>query len=325
MKHRCVFVALSLALVSAVAAQPAAAADSCQYAVQDLPVPSGTKWALIMASSDDNNLILGSVHLEDGLRGVVWRDGELTPMDPPPAATGHVAVEDINNSGVVVGGLEIIGADGERTSRAFRHRDGQYELLPAEPGEGSTATEVNDAGDVVGEVWQGSVWRTAVWPVDGPRITLDGVEPIGISSDRKIVVKKRNSWPVTGSIIDLTSGAATPLPEVLPQLVVDNDRILHPGTGGVLVELDLDGRRVATYEDGSGVFGKNATGTIFGRAYTRTGVRQTIVWQHGVRQRVEAEKQPDGLYYGDVTDDGVLIGTYEDAEWVSHPARWFCR
>ena len=324
MKHGSLFVALSFALGSAVVAPGTAAADSCQYAVEDLPVPPGTKWALAMSSSDDNNLILGRVYTESGHRGVIWRDGELSPMAEPPASTGHVSVKDINNSAVVVGSLEIIGEGGEKTSRAFRYQDGRYELLPSEPGEGSSATGINDAGDIVGAVWRESNWRTAVWPVDGPRTMLDGVEPVGISSDRKVVVKKAFSWPVTGSVVDIPTGVTTALPADLPDLVVDNDRIMHPGGGGI-VELDLGGRRLATYEDGSGAWGKNATGTVFGRDYTSTGVREIVLWQQGVRQRVELEKQPYGLYYGDVTDDGVLIGTYDDAEWVSHPARWFCR
>ncbi|MFS8097097.1 hypothetical protein LFM09_08130 [Lentzea alba] len=319
MKHGRGFFALSLLLVSAVAAPQAAAAETCQYRAQDLPVPEGARWARTQATSDDNKLILGAVIVNDRWRGVVWRDGELTQLAAPDQGTGHVSVKDINNSGVVVGGLEIADVSGEITTHAFRYRNGTYELLPVESVEGSSAHWVNDAGDVVGEVWDESGRRTEVWPADGPRTTLGLGEPVGISRDRKVVVQDRGSWPVTGSVIDLRTGLTTRLTGITGQLwAVDNDRLLLPGKGHTIDERDLAGNLIATYADGMVAYGKNNTGTLLGR----TGYNENVLWQQGVRQLLDADKQLDRFYHGDVTDDGVLIGTYSDADWTSHPARW---
>ncbi|MFS8097098.1 DUF3466 family protein [Lentzea alba] len=322
MKHGRVFVALSFALASAVAAPQAAAAETCQYRAQDLPLPEGVRWAVAKASSDDNRLILGTTRPDAVDRGIVWRDGELEPLVPPPAGTGNVSVKDINNNGVVVGAMDVIDEDGELNSRAFRYQNGQYELLPVEKGERSSASGVNDAGDIVGQVWRlGTTTSATMWPVDGPRTTTHHeAEPIGITSDRKVVVRRTHSSPAIGWVVDLATGVTTPLPGEYPAVVVDNDRIIQ-ADAGTIVELDLSGHRVATHEDGTGAWGKNSTGTMFGRKYDTSGLSETILWQQGNRELVETEQLPDPFYYGDVTDDGVLIGTH--ADWQPRPARWF--
>lgn len=60
---------------------------------------------------------------------------------------------------------------------------------------------------------------------------------------------------------------------------------------------------------------------MFGRSATSTG---NSLWLGSSRTDVVADKQHYGSHYGDITDSGVLIGTYRDAQGVDHAARWFC-
>ena len=311
-----------LVLASAVAA-PHAAADPCRWVAHDLPVPAGATNVVAVASSSDNSLILG----RHGYRGVVWWNGDLWQMDQPPnPASTNVVPWDINNSAVVVGGLESYPAGGGIDRRAFRYQYGQYEMLHTEPGEQSVALGVNDAGDIVGEVWRepNIGWRTVVvWPANGPRKAFERGEAVGVSSDRKVVGWTRLATDLIGWVIDIDTGTKTTFQAPIRPMTLDNDRILYSepisGGGTQIVEQALDGRRVATFAEGNKVFGKTSSGTVFGAVTSGTAT----LWQRGTHYAVDAEKMPSWFYFGEVTDGGALIGTYEASEDTRYPARWF--
>jgi hypothetical protein len=306
-----------LVLASAVGA-PQATAQDCRWIAHDLPLPPGVAGGQTVASSGDNSLILGSVW-QNGSRGVVWWNGQLWPMDPPESSSTSVVPKDINNSSLVVGRQEFSSGD----YRAFRFQYGKYDFLPTEPGEQSQAIAVNDAGDVVGEVWQKSApdVRTAVmWPVNQPRKSFGQANVHAITADRKVVIS--TGFGTAVAVVDADTGGRTDLPGARTPMVLDNDRILHftfTAAGTELVELGLDGQRIASYEGGIEPYGKTSGGVVFGT----TGPGNTTLWQWGGRHNVDSEKLPKPQYYGDVTDGGALIGTYADAQQQPHPARWF--
>jgi len=308
-----------LVLASAVGA-PQATAQDCRWIAHDLPVPSGATSARTVSSSGDNSLILGSVW-QNGSRGVVWWNGQLWPMDPPQDSSTSVVPKDINNSSLIVGLQEFHGGD----RRAFRFQYGKYDLLPAEPNEQSQAIGVNDAGDIVGEVWlktSPTVRTVVVWPANEPRRSIGEGAAVGVSSDRKLVMTTGAGSASTGWVIDIATGVKTELPGARTPMVLDNDRVLHFAFGATnteIVEWNLGGQRVATHEGGIEPYGRTSDGTVFGT----TGPGNTTLWQWGGRHNVDSEKLPKPQYYGDVTDGGALIGTYEDAQQTSHPARWF--
>ncbi|MDX8029347.1 hypothetical protein SK803_03955 [Lentzea sp. BCCO 10_0856] len=320
MKHRRVIGVLFSGLVLAsTAAAPHAVADPCRWIAHDLPVPDDSRYARTSGSSENNRFIVGeakvgeSSHVESGL---VWDNGVLTRMTPSGWWLTAIRPTDVNNSGVVVGRQEIL--DQHRTV-AFRYRDGAYELLDTPEGLNSQAKGVNNHGDVVGEVWQSdtpNTRHTTVWPNSGAAKTFLPGPAIGISDDGKVVQISGAS----GFVIDVETGQRTELPGGKQRMVFDNDRVLHPSPTG-LAEWNLAGQQVATWEAGTTPWGRTSSGhVVFGAV---NGV--ATLWQWGVHYPVDSANLPvvASAYYGDVTDEGALIGTYIPTGGDSRPARWF--
>lgn len=309
-----------LVLASAVTAPQAVAADPCRWIAHDLPVPDESRYARTSGSSENNRFIVGEAKIGESSfveSGLVWDNGALTVMTPSGSELTAVRPKDVNNSGVVVGRQEIL--DQHRTV-GFRYRDGAYEVLDTPDGHSSQAKAVNNLGDVLGEMWQSDkpdVRQAVVWPSSGPVRTFPTSGPaVGISDDRKIVL----SGATSGSVIDVETGQRTELPDGRIAMVFDNDRVLYPTSDG-LVERDLAGRHVATWEGGTAPFGRTPSGQAVFGVVNGTAT----LWQWGVRYAVDSEKQPvfAVAYHGDVTDEGALIGTYHDSDGTSRPARWF--
>ncbi|MFS8097094.1 hypothetical protein LFM09_08115 [Lentzea alba] len=329
MKHRRVFVALICLLSSAVAAPRAAAADDCLWKIFELAWPD--KRSEVRGSSPDNRLIVGTVTFpESNGHGVIWTDGILSWMRsiPGEGATSTVTPHGVNNSGVVVGDHRHYLGDEVYQSRAFRYQNGAYENLYTAPGESSTAIGINEAGDIIGEVWKTGYpsihpW-IALWPRDNHprRLYLNG-KAVGITDDRKLVVEQdvwssnRKVWSIDGN-----TGTWTALPGSNGRPVLDDNRLFTASSANNSIhEWTLDGRQVGTYEKGWAGHGRNSSGTVYG--WTNNGAS---LWQGGARTRTEvvADQVHYGTMYGDITDDGRLIGTYRDAQQVNHAAIWFC-
>lgn len=309
------------AVMSTVATPSAVAAAQCQYDLQDLPVPAGVAVSKTAGGSSDDSRIAGWTEVAgEHDRGLVWVNGAVRQMSP---AQGHVRPKDVNNTGVVAGYEEIPDgvAQWQPWYRAFRYENGTYEYLQVEEDEQAQAVGVNDAGDVVGIVWSKS-WpgdRTVVvWPRTGERRSFGVGQPVGITGDRKVVLSTTNqAW-----VADADTGARTALPGAHTEMVLDNDRVL--GYEYVahdtyrISEVDLSGVVVGAYDRGLHPFGRNTAGTVFGLA----GGPDLVLWQGGGRTEVATYYWPDTAYYGDVTADGVLIGTYEGADGNFRAARW---
>lgn len=310
-----------LVVMSAVVVPSAATAAVCVHDRQDLPLPEGVKSAHTEGSSSDDNWIVGAYSTEGAGRALVWENGALREMVPPAYPWHDVYPEAINNSGVVVGRMDVRRSGGA-LSKAFRYENGVYQTLLTVPGEMATAYGVNDAGDVVGTTWTAaapSVRRVTMWPRSGGRSSFGEGFPVGIDSQRKIAF----TTPGTGWIVDGDTGARIELPGARFPMVLDNDRVLHHDYDGQnwISERDLDGVLIDQHRGGYEPYGRNSSGTVFGELAPNVGGVPSL-WTTNSRSPVVADKLPDSLYHADITDDGNLIGTYQADDGAYRPARW---
>lgn len=113
-----------------------------------------------------------------GSNGVLWRSGTLTRLGDRFFGTA------INNHSVVAG----YAGRGSFGIVAAVWRAGRVEILPVTDSSNSSATGINDRGDVVGNVHGGLKGRANLWTEDGTRIDLgfDGT-PAAINERREIV------------------------------------------------------------------------------------------------------------------------------------------
>ncbi|MFJ5986812.1 hypothetical protein [Lentzea sp. NPDC092896] len=318
MRRRAFGVLFSGLVLGATIVAPHASAEPCRWVARDLPVPEGSEFARTSGSSDSNRFIVGEAKVgEDfGESGLLWDDGALTRLASAGSDLIAVRPRDVNDSGLVVGRQNLLL---EQRSLAFLYRDGAYEILETPAGHSSQAKAVNNVGDVAGEVWKSDTpndRQVVVWPHNGPAKGFLSGPAVGISDDGKLVQVAGTSVFVT----DVVSGRQAELPDMSPPVVFDNDRVLYPTSSG-LGEWNLAGEQVMTWEGGTWPSGRSASGhLVFGYA---SGVAS--LWQEGIRFAFDSEKQPvfAQAYHGDVTDEGVLIGTYEGFRGSSHPARWF--
>ncbi|MFS8095570.1 hypothetical protein LFM09_00360 [Lentzea alba] len=318
MKRTGVFVVL---LAASLITAPQASAADCTWTAQDLPVPAGAQYAEAHGSSPNNTLITGSASFNKP-RGVVWENGVLRQMAEPAQPETYVNPRAVNNSGTVVGS-QLVYTDGKFLNRAFRYENGRYEMLATEQNEETRAIGVNEAGDVIGEVSlvssPGTPW-VAMWPKGQPRRLYSKGFAVGIGNERQVVLRT----PDTAWVIDGNNGRWTQITGGRYPIVLDNERVLHyayDGNGSSRVwDWALDGRSSVGYVGAETPFGKNSGGALFA-SLTGGGA---AVWRDGGRTGVVADKMPQSTSYGDITDDGVLIGSYLGADGNDHAARWFC-
>ncbi|WP_434444944.1 hypothetical protein [Lentzea sp. E54] len=319
MRRTRVFGALCGALVIAsTVAAPHAAADPCRWIAHDLPLPANSDWARTSGSSENNRFIVGEAEVgsDVGQTGLLWDNGVLTRL--PSAGSSMIGVRpvDVNNDGVVVGRQQFYG---QQRTLAFRYSGGAFELLETPEGYSSRAEGINNLGDVVGEVWHEDdpeVRDVVVWPRIGSMTRTSSYIAVGISDDGKYTHLSHTSAFVN----DLATGQQVELPGGKRPMVLDNDRVFYPTATGI-EERDLAGQQVATWVGGTLPWGRTSSGHVVFGAVNRVAT----LWQWGIRYPVDSAKQPvvTSTYYGDVTDEGALIGVYHDDRGRSHPARWF--
>lgn len=313
-----------LLVLATVVATPRASAAACQYTVQDLPVPVHGQNAQTTGSSTDSSRIVGFHQNPVRKYGLLWVNGTLTEL--PSVSLTDVIPAAVNNVDVVVGRQEYRPDDATVETKAFRYENGGYTIPQTEPGEQSSALGVNDAGDVVGIVWQG--WApygtVVVWPRTGPRKVFGDGYPRGIDDQRRIVVTAPK-WPGdTGWVIDTDTGARTELPGAQAPMVFKNGRVLNFERLGErdnqITEWDLTGARVGAHAGGLIPYGRNNSGTVFG---TDRANRPTL-WHPSGRTAVVADQLPKSDFYAEITAAETLIGTYVTPDRQHHPALWVC-
>jgi hypothetical protein len=313
------------ALASPVVVSPGVAqAATCQYNRQDLPVPAGSGHVSTMGSSTNNSRVVGQVMKGQFGRGAYWVNSALREMAAPASSGNHTIPYAINNTSVVAGfeqedrGLQM------PLFKAFRYENGAYQFLETDAGYSSKAYAINDAGDVLGFQFSGTNQFSGdvyLWPRTGARKRIYSGTPIGITAQRKIVVD--TGWVTV--VIDADSGAVLELPENASYVTLDNDHVFQGVYGDTgewnVIEYDLNGVPVATHPGAMQAFGRNGSGTVFGKYQASTGPLPAL-WRKSGRTDVVADHLPFDSTYSDITDAATLIGTYSGADNVARPSRW---
>ncbi|MBN1335357.1 MAG: hypothetical protein JXB39_05305 [Deltaproteobacteria bacterium] len=200
---------VALAL-STLAADARAGGDTC-YVIEEINVQEGyipsTAWSDINASGDMvGNYVLDETCTPDLLtmdspqNGAVYHaaTGEIETFEPPE---GYVAVAwpGINDSGVVVGPAWG-SSDSGLGSVGFIYEDGVTTVLD-NPVEGTTdfaATDINNAGTIVGYSWCAESWcGYHSWTVDAKGV-VNAVEVEG--ADWVLALSIANNGTVTGIV-----------------------------------------------------------------------------------------------------------------------------
>ncbi|MFO0782224.1 MAG: hypothetical protein U0636_00885 [Phycisphaerales bacterium] len=125
--------------------------------------------------------VAGQVSLQPGAVAsapFVWKDGQLTVIDPAQFGKTSGIARGVSDSGWVVGSM---GNTSGSTGRAFRWKDGVAEVLQPLPGAvNSVGWAVSEAGVVVGNCrFSGGVGGSTfhqiatVWPLDGSPMALE--------------------------------------------------------------------------------------------------------------------------------------------------------
>ncbi|GHH51449.1 hypothetical protein [Lentzea cavernae] len=261
-------------LAACVVGSPAAhAAAACERVVEELPVPAQLySFYDVLGGSDNGEWVLGrGYHWPKGVVTFAWHKGV-----PQADFYASGVVEDVNNSGVLVG---------QAQGAARRVVNGVPEALADAPGSAaSRAQHVNNPGDVLGMSGSsGDRGQLVVWPGGStwPRVlpgTNDGVArvPVGITDDGTAVARvtspggtvQGHAWDRTGNRVALEA-----LPghdSVSPEFVAAG-RIFGSSSQGSgarkPVEWGLDGKVVRTLPELDYVNDANASGQVLGKTW----------------------------------------------------------
>jgi uncharacterized membrane protein len=99
-------------------------------------------------SINDNGVVVGSYldPIDSSPHGFLLQDGTYTTLDNPKAERySGTGLDDINNSGTIVGGYSVRGI-----GHSFIYKDGMFADINPPNGFYTTVTGINDLGDVVG-------------------------------------------------------------------------------------------------------------------------------------------------------------------------------
>jgi probable HAF family extracellular repeat protein len=151
----------------------------------DLGVLPGGDNSYAMAINDRGDIVGFSANAADNteLRAVRWHHGRMTVLETP---SHHSIANDINNRGVIVGGATA-GQSIESGAVRWRH-NGIHGLTAGLP---STATAVNERGDITGLVFggltHGFLWQRGRLVEIDPPPGSTFIQPYGINDRTQIV------------------------------------------------------------------------------------------------------------------------------------------
>lgn len=94
---------------------------------------------------NDHDQVVGVYRDQSGYNGFLWDNGTVTPISRPLNSTS-ITPRAINNLGQVVGDVNM----GTLGYQAFFWENGFTTLLPSLAGSDTSATDINDLGDIVG-------------------------------------------------------------------------------------------------------------------------------------------------------------------------------
>lgn len=141
----------------------------------------------------------GTVTLDNLPRAVIWRDGQLLALGVPAgysSCTGY----GINDSGQVAGACINAASGG---ARPFLWRGAEVIDLGALSGDTGVATDINNAGEVVGYAPWSFVWRDGLMydlaPVTGASTAVLNGKHVGINNAGQIVTDIYRLTPAPGA------------------------------------------------------------------------------------------------------------------------------
>lgn len=311
-------------VVGPVTTSTAAEVVACTWKSSPLPLPAGVRKARATASDNDGGY---AGNLIDGISDVVlWKNGKVIEYGQVPAWSGYgVFVTDVNRSGVIVGYSAPTMRGGYV---AFRSVGTKIEHLPVPAGTySSTATGVNDRGDIVGHYNPafGERARAVLWPADRPgqMVELTGLptgnwtNAQGVDEDGTVLVVETTS---TGSTNSFLWGAGVVTKLVAPVSAVDvNAHAISAGRvvgsitlsgGGTdnlrAVEWDAAGNgRVLS--DGYTAESVNRHGVVVG--LPRNFQPGALVWRGGTLDARIPEGDAGQMSFGPIGDDGGIPAT----------------
>jgi probable HAF family extracellular repeat protein len=96
-------------------------------------------------------------------RAILWRDGHIIALDPLPGASGSAALA-INDAGIIAGGTDVAAEGGPEAHATLWLRSGEpVDLGTLLGSSASTARDVNNRGQVVGQVVWNSHSHAFLW------------------------------------------------------------------------------------------------------------------------------------------------------------------
>lgn len=308
-----------LAAFAPAAAQAAPAPAACTSIV--LPVPAGTTESSVNGGDPSGRYLVGVGFHVGGADGLLWVDGQLTPVDQSPLAPyNQVQFNAVNRHGVIVG--DRMTNFGSNTD-AFIYRNGRFTLLPApNPGDSTEALAINSRNDVVGLALGATGVQPVEWPAGRPgtvRVLPTPGNSGGFTSgvdENGTVVGYLAPWPPGTPYVWPANGAAHPLPVPADSMGGNTAAIRHGLVAGNVFDPTTGSTALAEWDLRTGQFMEwpNVQGAALSiNRWGTIGVAGAIVHTDG---RIVPVKG----WVNVVTDRGTAAGT--TSEFTGQAVMW---
>jgi uncharacterized membrane protein len=282
---------------SAASAAPIQAAAGCDWTVHTLPgLPGGSRAEIL--GTDGSRTWAGSA-TDAGFvqHAVLWRNGQVVDLGTPLG--GDSVAKDVNRLGIAVGSSD----EGTGPQHAEMWV-GTHAVRLGEPAGAfdSTATGINDAGEIVGWATMGDDFSAhpVVWSVLRPGAARDLGTPAGTStflngvSETGVLAGTRTAFPdqnaVTGTALTglhvlpgTSAGALTTATSAAGRYIVGEQLSVDDPAGTGMLRWNL-GRPELTPADSPDVSAVNTSGLVTGNLLGSGAV----VWRNGEQTALPA-------------------------------------